>query len=180
MGKSNEMSLDLREAESFATTKESPVNDEISRRVIPIHLTKSASEGNAEMIADLVRSGNYNALDVATKIKWMIATLEQAGKLIQEDAVIEIEKHSGKTTVNGAEVIKKEVGTKYDYSGCNDSSWNALSKLESQAKEKKSEREKFLKTLPSSMTVADEETGEMITLNPPIKSSTTSIAVTFK
>lgn len=177
MSKSNTQFMDQREAESMP---QSPINDAIARRVIPVHLTKAASEGNAEVIADLVKSGNYNALDVATKIKWMIATLEQAGKLIAPDCVDEIEKNNGKATVNGAEVIKKEVGTKYFYDACNDSTWNELNQIETDAKEKKSERETFLKTLKIPLTIADDETGEMMTLNPPRKISSTSIAVTFK
>lgn len=176
---SKDLFMEQRELDSLAP-KQSPVNDEIARRVIPVHLTKASSEGNAEMIAGLVKSGNYDALDVATKLKWMIATLEQASKLIQEDAVDAIEKHSGKATINGAEVIKKETGTKYDYSACGDSDWNTYATAARIADEKKKDREKFLKNLTKPITVADEETGEMITLNPPIKSSTTNIQVTFK
>lgn len=168
------------EAEMFTPSNESPVNDAIARRVIPIHLTKASSEGNAEVIADLVKSGHYNALEVATRIKWMIATLEQANKLIQPDCVDEIEKHNGKATINGAEVIKKEVGTKYDYSNCNDANWNALNELMVRTKERMSEREKFLKTITKPLTIADDETGEMIQLLSPIKTSSTSIQVSFK
>lgn len=177
MSKSNTAFMEQREAEAMT---QNPVNDPITRRIIPIHLTKAASEGSAEMIADLVKSGNYNALDVATKIKWMIATLDQSLKLIQPDCVDEIEKHNGKTTVNGAEVIKKEVGTKYSYEGCNDPRWNAMNQVMVSAKEKMAEREKFLKNLTAPLSVNDEGTGEVYYLNPPNKSSTTSIAVTFK
>ena len=176
---SKDLFMEQRESE-FSPQKESPVNDAIARRVIPTHLTKAASEGNAEMIADLVKSGNYNALDVATKMKWMIATLEQAGKLIQEDCVDEIEKHSGKATINGAEVIKKETGTKYDYEACGDAKWSNYAHIISSATESRKEREAFLKALKTPLTVADEETGEIVTLNPPIKSSTTNIAITFR
>lgn len=171
--------MDLREQE-VSESNTNPVNDPITRRIIPVHLTKAASEGSAETIADLVKSGNYNALDVATKIKWMIATLDQSLKLIQPDCVDEIEKHNGKTTVNGAEVIKKEVGTKYSYEGCNDPRWNAMNQVMVSAKEKMAEREKFLKNLAAPLSVNDEGTGEVYYLNPPNKSSTTSIAVTFK
>lgn len=178
------MSKDLfheaREADAFTPSKESPVNDAIARRVIPTHLTKAACEGNAEMIADLVKSGNYNALDVATKMKWMIATLEQAGKLIQEDCVNEIEKHSGKANINGAEVIKKEVGVKYSFDECGDREWNEFFDAECEAEEKRKSREKFLKSLMGTLTIVNEQTGEIVTLNPPIKSSTTNVQITFK
>lgn len=167
----------VREAEISNT---SPVNDPITRRIIPTHLTKAASEGSAEMIADLVREGNYNALDVATKIKWMIATLTQAQKLIQPDCIDAIEKENGKATVNGAEVIKKETGVSYDYANCKDPSWDAMNKVMTSAKEKMAEREKFLKNITAPMSVNDQETGEVYELNPPIKTSSSSIQVTFK
>lgn len=169
-----------RESEIFKPTNESPINNEIARRVIPIHLTKGSMEGNAETIADLVKSGNYNALDVATKLQWMIATLEQARKMIQQDCVSEIEKHNGKATINGAEVIKKETGVKYLFDGCDDAKWKHYDNAEEVASEFKKEREKFLKTLTAPLTVVDEQTGEVSTINPPLRSSTTNIQVSFK
>lgn len=172
---SKEVFMEQRESDM----EQSHVTD-LTKFVKPTHLTKAASEGSAEMIAALVRDGDANPLDVSTKLQWMISVLENARKLIQDDCVREIEKHNGKASINGAEVIKKETGTKYDYSGCGDLEWDRHDSAMKGEAELKKEREAFLKTLTKPLTIADEVTGEIITLNPPIKSSTTNIQVTFK
>lgn len=180
MGASKNTFTEIRE-ETMAEQSFIPsVSSRIADHVVPIELSKASAEGNAEQIAELVKSGEANALDVSTKLAWIISTCEQARKLIQSDAVDEIEKHNGKTTVNGAEVIKKETGAKYDYSVCADSEWERCSVEEKSAAEKRKEREKFLKTLTKPLTIANEETGEMETLNPPIKSSQTNIQISFQ
>ena len=75
----------------------------------------------------------------------------------------------------------KEVGTKYDFSKCEDAVLVRLhSKQEELDKEVKA-RETLLKSVsPKGMIVTDEETGETFTVYPPSKSSTTSVAVTLK
>lgn len=177
---SKELFHDQRESQIDSPQTKATLSNELSTYLKPVMLTKDAAEGCAELIASLVKDGHENALDVSTRLQWMASTIEQARKLIQPDCIDEIERYAGKATINGAEVIKKETGVKYNYDSCNDHSWQALNDLELQAKEKRYEREKFLKSLTSPLTVADPETGEMNTINPPVKLSTTNIQVTFK
>lgn len=180
MGKSKSDFMDNRESESHEDVPAYSLANELTQLVKPLQLTKAASEGMAEIIAGIVKDGNASALDVSTRLQWMASVIEQARKLIQEDAVREIELHSGKATINGAEVIKKETGVKYDYSKCGHVEWEMYDAKESNAKESKKEIEKMLKTISKPITIAVEETGEMVTVNPPIKSSSTNIQITFK
>ncbi len=181
---SKEIIEDQREAESerenFLHAEFKLNSDSLADLVRPTSLTKAASEGVSRLIADVVHEGNASALDVATKLQWMIGALEQARKLITDECVKEIERNQGKATVNGAEVIKKETGTKYLYSSCGDTTWEHWDAQATKASEAKKERENFLKAITKPITIADEFTGEMVEVFPPQKQSTTNIQVTFK
>ena len=171
--------MDEREAE-LAQFQTPEVVGQITSLVRPVQLSKDAMEGSAEQIADLVKSGHANPLDVSTKIAWMINVLEKARKLIQEDSVDEIEKHNGKANINGAKVEKAETGTTYDYAGCGDHVWDANDALAKSAAEARKAREKFLRALTGPLTEVNTDTGAVDTINPPVKSSTTNIKISFE
>jgi hypothetical protein len=83
----------------------------------------------------------------------------------------------GKHEAYGFTFASKEAGTKYDYSNCNHPDWINYSKqIEDYSKAKKS-IEDTLKTIKDPITLVDEQTGDIITVNPPIKKSTTIIEV---
>lgn len=151
----------------------------ITGLIRPTHLTKAAAEGSAEQIADIVKEGHANALDVSTKIAWMVGVLETARKMIQDDAVREIEKHNDKATINGAEVVKAETGTRYDYSGCGDPEWKALESLATSTAEARKAREKFLRSMTKPENIVTDD-GEAVTVNPPQRTSQTNIKISFQ
>lgn len=72
----------------------------------------------------------------------------------------------------------KEMGVKYDYSNCGDGEMAALLLQETELKDKIKKRGEFLKTIPvSGMTIVNENGGEVETIYPPTKTSTTAISV---
>lgn len=80
-----------------------------------------------------------------------------------------------------SEVEIKEAGVKYDYSKCNDSEINSLLEDAETIAIKLKERQKFLQTVPSKgLELVDSISGELTTIYPPSKSSTTTIQVTLK
>jgi len=75
----------------------------------------------------------------------------------------------------------KETGTAYNFSLCNDPELIALEKEFNSVKAALDARKEFLKSLSSKgLTVVDETSGEIYTVYPPSKSSTTSVTVTLK
>lgn len=92
------------------------------------------------------------------------------------------EKQGGKQfSAFNAKFQIKEAGTVYDYSQTNDAEILSLKAQEKELKERIKEREKFLQMLPlKGITSIDEETGEVITIYPPARTSTTTIAVTLQ
>ncbi|HEV3223895.1 MAG TPA: hypothetical protein VGZ90_13495 [Puia sp.] len=129
---------------------------------LKIHLQLKSTE---QMIGMLNDADKYPD----TAIKYKAAVLAAA------------EKYGKKFTLHNSEFQIKEAGVKYDYSKCGD---DRLTKLMADYKElgdviKK--QQEFLKTVDQSgIGVLDPETGELATLYPPSKSSTTIVQVTVK
>ena len=93
----------------------------------------------------------------------------------------EAEKNGKKFTLHNAEFSLKEVGTKYDYSVCEDPEWNELNEAFIKISEAKKAREATLQTFSDKgLEVLNKETGEIIIAHPPSKSSTTSVTVSLK
>lgn len=75
----------------------------------------------------------------------------------------------------------KEVGTKYDYSECNDSKLLELETALEKASNELKARQKFLQNVPESgAIITDNETGDTYTIYRPKKTSTTAVTVTLK
>lgn len=79
----------------------------------------------------------------------------------------------------GVKLESKMTGVKYDYSGCDDADWIKLSYKTDVAKIRQKEREEFLKSLKAPLTLVNEDTGEVTTINPPIKSGKLSPIATI-
>lgn len=150
-------------------------------------LFETTKEQRESFVVDLTRridNGDVDPLLIHLQVKCM----EDVIKLINSNtnykaALLEASERMGEKSFqfHNAKFEIKEVGTKYDFSNCGDHQHQRLSqKVESFSNELK-DREKFLKTLtPKGLSVVDEETGEMLTIYPPSKTSTTSVAVTLK
>lgn len=135
----------------------------------------------AQVISQL-EQGIGDPLKVHYQVKCMEKIIEaiNADKQYRNLVLDAAEKYGQKEFDFGFSKIKiGEVGSKYDYSQCNDPE---LAELEAKAKEysdKMKARQKFLQTVPTEgldVRVGD----EIVTVYPPAKSSTTSVIVTLK
>lgn len=100
----------------------------------------------------------------------------RADKDISDLILDEVEKEGKKATYQGATLIIKEVGVKYDYSNCMDSTWETLKNRANKAIERLKTREKILQAHVKSW--ADIKSGEVV--KPPVKTSTTKVTVSLK
>ena len=92
----------------------------------------------------------------------------------------EAEKHGKSFEFQNSKIEIKETAVRYDFTVCNDPEWLKLEAEILALKDKQKERELFLKTLkPEGIDIVDEN-GEVYTMYPPAKSSTTSVSVTLK
>lgn len=159
----------------FETNKEqraSFVNDVVNQieegniSPLKIHLQLKAMEDIITQLTSLDEKKNRN---FALALRYRQLLLEEAGK------------NGKKFELYNAKFEIKETGTSYDYSCCNDPALEKLKAAAEDAKKKLKEREDFLKLAPSDGTsLVDQESGEVITIFPPAKSSTTSVTVSLK
>ena len=113
-----------------------------------------------------------------------IAMLETIFKKLKSDMIIrdvvleEAEKYGQKTfETNGAKYTIKEVGVKYDFNRCGDTQWERLDASIKSLTDKRKERETFLKTITPDVEVYNDEGTK---IEPPIKTSQTTVAITLK
>jgi hypothetical protein len=145
--------------------------------------TKAERTSFVRSVINSLKDGNTDPLQVHLQVKNTEALIKELSedKEYKEMLLTQAAKHGKNFDLHNANFRIQEVGTKYDFAHCGDSVINGLYAEMADIKAKIKEREEFLKSLPNiGMDVFDGETGEVVTLLKPIKTSTTSIAVTLK
>lgn len=148
-------------------------------RLLPF--SKQQVEVFSSQIKESLVSGDVEPLELAVYFKSIEKTIESVKETLSDMALQEAEKYGkGKFEFKGAEIQVKELGTKYDYSQTGDVEWERLTSEKQAIESRIKERETLLKSLTGSLTVVNEDTGEMETIYPPIKKSTTGISISLK
>lgn len=159
---------------AFETTKEqrkSFVNDLLnsidSGSVDPlrVHLHLKAIEDIIKQLTSLDEKTNKNV---------------EAAKKYRAHLLGAAEKYGNKFQLFNTEFAIKETGSKYDYSQCGDHELLMWQKELDALKARIDERQNMLKTLPAAGLQKVDNNGEVFTIYPPSKSSTTSVTVTLK
>ncbi len=149
-------------------------------------LFETNKEQRQSFALDLIGKIEQGEVD-PLKIHLQVKAMEDIIKLLNDNTVYkkaileEAEKHGKKFEFMNAEISIKEVGVKYNFDRCGDTVWEMFESESNKAKASQKAREEFLKTIPQKgIEMLDTFSGELITIYPPSKSSTTSIAVTLK
>lgn len=147
--------------------------------------TKAEQQAIASDIADAIVDGKINPLEGICKLKALKDTCEIAlkDKGVVDAVLTEADKYGKNEQIsyNGAKINIRETGVKYDYSMCGDQTLIDLYAQRDEIVSKIKEREEWLQSVPlNGFEYADPNTGEMVKLYRPAKSSTTSFAITFK
>lgn len=135
-------------------------------------------------IVESVESGEVNPIDVFVNLKKVEKVIDGVMKssVVQNAVTREYQKYNTREVdFKGVTISQSEAGVKFDYSGCQDPVILELEEKKKEIDERLKERQKFLKNIPpEGMTIIDENTGEVITLYPPSRSSSTIIKATVK
>lgn len=142
--------------------------------------TKKQIEVFASQLEQGLVNGQIVASDLLRFQKAMEKVFEKIKPTLIENALEEISQYEKNSVIKGSEFSIVEAGVKYDFSDCNDLEHASLIVTLNTAKEALKQRESFLKTLKEPMQMIDENGGEVYTVYPPKKSSTTTLKVTFK
>lgn len=145
--------------------------------------TKAQRQSFCSDIVSNIENGTADPLQIHLQVKSAEDLIKQLNenRYYKEYLLDAAQKHGKSFEFGNAKFEVKEVGVKYDFSDCSDPILTDLqAKLDELTKQVK-DRQTLLKTVPSAgMTIFVEETGEVYTVYPPLKTSTTSVAVTLK
>lgn len=149
-------------------------------------ITNGISKSQIKIMADLSLQeifDNGKVIEAAEALTIMenFAKELRSNKQFTEYVREEVSKNGKQLETQSAKIELAETGVKYDFSQCGDFIYEFLSQqlesIESQLKDRK----EFLKTVPlSGLSVVDEQTGQMSTIFPPSKQSSSSYKITLK
>ena len=145
-------------------------------------VSKKGVENLAENILQALDNGTVNPLELKAAFKAIEKVAEVIKSKLDEQAVTEASKYDGKTFSFGGNQIElsDSLGVKYDYSNCGHLEYNVLSEEVKKRTERMKQIEKELQSMKASRTEVNTETGEVYTVYPPIKKSTTGVKITLK
>lgn len=152
-----------------------------------LSLFQTTKEQRQEIVQDLIDRLDNGEID-PLQAHFQVKAMEDIVKSVTEnkyyrDHVLDAAQKYGQKRFDyqAASFEIKEVGSKYDYTNCGDPIHQQLEQAAKSATAAQKQREKFLQTLPlEGMDILVPDTGEMVRIYPPSKSSTTSVAVTLK
>jgi hypothetical protein len=128
-----------------------------------------------------VKDGEVNPLEILVMLRAFDKVSKRVLSEIDENYLKEADKYPEKKfELFGASIEKAEVNTSYDYTVCCDPIFEERESAMSAAKTLVDERKEFLKSLKEPMTIVHEPTGEVITIRPPAKKSTSGLKVTIR
>jgi len=144
----------------------------------------------AAAILEAIDEGQLDPIDVHYQIKSIESCLSMltdkksnpaTAKIYSERLLEAAERQGSKQFKRGDATFEiKEQGTKFDFTGCHHPRWNELNDQFQAIAAQLKEIESFLKNVPADgVTITIEDTGEVVTVYPPIKRSTTGVTVTF-
>lgn len=151
-----------------------------------LSLFQTTKDQRASFAADLINridNGDVDPLTVHLQIKCVEDIVKQvtSNTNYRNSLITAAETHGQKSfLLHNAKFEIKETGVKYDFSQCNDPEYAELSAQLEDLNAKLKARQDFLKTVPSKGLDVIVEGGEVVTVYPPSKSSTTNVAVTLK
>lgn len=144
--------------------------------------TKEERQSFVSDVLSKIESGDVDPLKIHLQVKCTedVMKLLTSNSIYREAVVAEAEKQGKKTfDFHNSKFELKEVGVKYDWSKCNDTTLDLLIMQQERIDFEVKARQDFLKTVPAKgIEIRHED--ELITIYPPAKSSTTNVAVTLK
>jgi hypothetical protein len=144
-------------------------------------ISKAEIQVYADSLKQKLNDGEINPLLLQQHFKAIEKLQEAIKDDLRKHSISEAERYPGKEFMSyGAVFTKGEYGTKYDYEGTGDPVWMRLKFEADAAKNELSAREAFLKGLKKAEDVVDTETGEVVKVTPPVKTSITAIACSIK
>ena len=144
-------------------------------------LTKTRANELANMIIQVNDDGHVDTLTILARMEFISQVIENAKNQLRERAIDELDLYGPESrtgvTKYGVTFKHKETAVKYDFSQT--PMWNDLKHAEQLATDERKEFESTLKSIKKSTQIAIPDTGELIDVHPPIKSSKTTVEISL-
>ena len=128
---------------------------------------------------EVVDGGNEDVLKAYLFAKSKVEYYTAFAKGLHDTAIEEFEAYSEKEVrIRDRRISKVETGVKYDYSNCGHVNLDALERVNKDVLDKIKAFQTQIKYISGSQTMVDED-GEVFTVIPPTKKSTTSLKLTY-
>ena len=139
-----------------------------------------ADEFTRQIVADL-EAGEIDPLKFKIFMNALERFLDGIKPTLDRMARDQAEKYGERSfDLMGAKVELKEAGTRYDFSQCGWPVWQRKKDAAKAAEADVKACEEFLKGVKSSVSLTDEDTGEVVTVYPPVKKSTSIVQITLQ
>jgi hypothetical protein len=145
--------------------------------------TKAERKTFVSQVLETVSEGIAHPLKVHLQVKCMEEIIKDilSSKEYKDNILSEAQKHGKSFEFHNGDFSIRETGVSYDWSYCGDAILDELLRSMQELEAKIESRKEFLRTIPSDgLTIVDEETGEVFNVYPPVKRSTTTVAVKLK
>jgi hypothetical protein len=144
--------------------------------------TKAERSTFTSDVLERIENGTADPIKVHLQLKAMeeIVKTLTTNESYKDQLINAAEKNGKKFMAFNAEFQVKEMGQRYDFTYCGDDELLEFYAQQEKLKYFIKEREDFLKKMPVSGMSKVNDSGEVITLFPPSKTSTTTVAVTLK
>lgn len=130
--------------------------------------------------AEIKETGGQDPLAVAVESKRIIDYLTELTSCLKPEILTEAVKYGKNSfTAHNAKFEVKEMGSRYDFTGCGHTKLDELYAKQKELTKDIKGIEDFLKTLKQGMTIVDEDSGDVITVRPPVKLSTTGCSISY-
>ena len=143
---------------------------------------KVAKQELEQKLRNMYLDGDIDPLQVEIGVKGIEDAIKYVRKepLVRNTVLEAVSMYNEKTfEINGAQIQKKNMPARYDFTVCQDPVWVSLNAQMESLKDRIKERETFLKALPGKTTIVNDDTGEVTEIYPPAKSQGETIAIKF-
>ena len=149
-------------------------------------LTNGISKSQLKIMADMSLKeifDNGRAIEAAEALSVMENFIKElrANKQFSDYVRDEIAKNGKQIETQSAKLELAETGVKYNFDNCGDALYQQLEQQLQSIEADLKDRKEFLKTVPlSGLSIINEQTGEVCTIYPPSKQSTSTYKITLK
>lgn len=143
-------------------------------------LTKADINNKVAIIGEAIAEGHFSAVDALCFAKKLEELAKQLGAVSKDYAADELSLGKNQKYDRFSVSITERNNVRYDYGSTGDAQWIKMNEEVETLKAEIKARETFLKSVTKPMTIVDEDSGSIETINPPIQKGGLALVCSLK